>query len=185
MNVSYFKRYRMHFDLHRELPESRELPEGYRLCQWKPELLTMHAEAKYRSFRHELDANVFPCLGQKEGCISLMREISRRNGFVPEATWLVVLNKKPRNPIPCGTVQGINDQPSIGSIQNLGIVAEHRAMGLGRALLIRALQGFREVGLRTASLEVTAKNTDAIRLYERFGFKIVKTVYKSIELVAV
>ena len=46
--------------------------------------------AKYLSFHSEIDANVFPCLGEYDGCVRLMQEISRKDGFLPEATWLVV-----------------------------------------------------------------------------------------------
>ena len=34
--------------------------------------LPVHAEVKYKSFREELDSNVFPCLGDREGCRRLM-----------------------------------------------------------------------------------------------------------------
>ena len=68
------------------------------------------------------------------------------------------------------------------SIQNLGIVPAHRGKGLGSQLLIRALKGFRDVGLEFATLEVTAKNESALRLYERMGFDIAEIVYKHADL---
>ena len=176
----------MQFDLRHELPALSPINDAYRLIPWRSELLYQHAEAKYRSFKNEMDANVFPCLAQKDGCVSLMREISSRNGFVPEATWLAVFNDPDsRTPICCGTVQGINDQPETGSIQNLGIVPDHRGKGLGKVLLHYALSGFQTVGLTYASLEVTAKNEGAIRLYRDFGFRNTRTVFKSIEIVPV
>ena len=61
-----------------------------------------------------------------------MREISRKNGFLPTATWLVGYHAEDGEPLEyCGTVQGIRDRNSVGAIQNLGIVPEHRrALGL-------------------------------------------------------
>lgn len=185
MSITYFKRYRMHFDLRKPLPDSPDVPLEYELLPWSENLVRAHAKAKYQSFRHELDANVFPCLGQLDGCEGLMREIASRNGFVPEATWLVTHRDQAGQETPCGTVQGINDQGLIGSIQNLGVTPEHRGNGLATGLLVRALAGFRGIGMETASLEVTVRNTDAIRLYQRFGFSVVRTVYKSIEIVGV
>ena len=186
MSVTYFKRYRMHFDLRAGLPDEPTLAGQYEFLPWNPVLIPRHADAKYHSFKHELDANVFPCLGQRDGCEGLMREIASRAGFVPEATWLVVSrNGRLGSVTNCGTVQGINDQGLIGSIQNLGIVPDHRGQGLARGLLIRALGGFRSIGMDTASLEVTAKNDHAIKLYQKFGFRIIRTVYKSIEIVGV
>jgi ribosomal protein S18 acetylase RimI-like enzyme len=40
-------------------------------------------------------------------------------------------------------------------------------------------------GLGAASLEVTADNARAVRLYQRLGFRRVKTVYKVVEDAAV
>jgi ribosomal protein S18 acetylase RimI-like enzyme len=186
MSVTYFKRYRMHYDLRKPLPPEQPVSIEYDFRPWDESLLVAHARAKYNSFRNELDANVFPCLAQKDGCESLMREIASRNGFVPEATWLVIANSNTGSrPEYCGTVQGINDTGLIGSIQNLGVTPRHRGRGLARGLLIRSLAGFRSIGMETASLEVTARNGHAIRLYQRFGFRVVRTVYKSIEIVGI
>jgi ribosomal protein S18 acetylase RimI-like enzyme len=187
MPLTYFKRYRMAYDLIREFPDSGELPVDYALCPWRPSLVDEHAEAKYRSFCFELDANVFPCLGEREGCRRLMGEISGRANFLPAATWLLVYSGDECHGQrqPCGTVQGIQDSENSGAIQNLGIAPEHRGFGLGTLLLIEALRGFRERGLKRACLEVTARNNGALRLYERLGFYRVKTVYKAAEVALV
>ena len=67
-------------------------------------------------------------------------------------------------------------------IQNLGVIPEHRGAGLGTQLLLRAMIGFGQAGMERVSLEVTAQNADAIRLYRRIGFRRVKTVYKAVEV---
>ncbi len=185
MAVTYFKRYRMEFDLSRLFREP-ELPSGYALLDWHDSLLQAHADTKYQCFRLELDANVFPCLGDREGCRRLMGEISRRQGFLESATWLLQWRgNTPEEREYCGTIQGIIDHEGLGSIQNLGVTPGHRGRGLGSVLLYRALAGFRESGLRRATLEVTAQNSGAIRLYQRLGFRPIKTVYKAAELTCV
>ena len=63
-------------------------------------------------------------------------------------------------------------------IQNLGVLPEYRGLGLGRALLLKALHGFCRLGLMRGSLEVTARNKRAVRLYHRAGFNIKKTIYR-------
>jgi ribosomal protein S18 acetylase RimI-like enzyme len=182
MELTYFKRYRMEIDLAgRDL--SVKIPAGYRLVVWHESLLDVFAEAKYRSFRGEIDANVFPCLGELAGCRRLMAEIARKPGFLPEATWLAVFLLGDRRKAEyCGTIQGILDHTGMGAIQNLGITPEHRDCGLGSSLLCRALQGFRGVGINRVHLEVTAQNDGAIRLYRRLGFATVKTVFKAAEV---
>lgn len=181
MNLTYFKRYRMEIDLAgRDL--SRAAPHHYRFMQWDESLLDAFARAKYDSFRDEIDANVFPCLGELAGCRRLMGEIVRKPGFLPEATWLAVCEPG-RPPLPeyCGTVQGIRRRAGLGAIQNLGITPSHRGSGLGTSLLFHSLEGFRRAGLARVYLEVTAQNDGAIRLYRRLGFTRVKTVFKAVE----
>lgn len=179
MGLTYFKRFRMEIDLiGRSFPV--RIPSGYVAMPWDRSLLEAHAEAKFLSFHSEIDANVFPCLGEQSGCQRLMSEISRRDGFLPEATWLVAWEHGPRREY-CGTIQGIRDQQRMGAVQNLGIVADHRGQGLGTCLMHLALNGFQQAGLRRAFLEVTAQNEGAIRLYRRLGFSKVRTVYKCSE----
>jgi ribosomal protein S18 acetylase RimI-like enzyme len=55
-------------------------------------------------------------------------------------------------------------------------------MGIGKALLLHALRGFRDAGCMFANLEVTVQNTAAIRLYERYGFQKVETLFKVSEV---
>jgi ribosomal protein S18 acetylase RimI-like enzyme len=184
MSTTYFKRFRMEIDFARHEPRLLPAPDGYYLLSWDDSLLEIHAKTKYRSFCDEIDAHVFPCFNELAGCRRLMHDIAGKPGFMPEATWLAVCRKAADEEDEyCGTIQGIRQSGGVGSIQNLGIIEGHRDRGLGTCLLYAALRGFRRAGLSRASLEVTAENEAAIRLYHRHGFEIVKTVYKAVEMV--
>jgi len=163
----------MEADLH-DLPVPL-LPPGYACVPHGSPLLEAHAEVLFGSFHQEVDSVVFPSLGDRDGCRCLMVEICRKWGFLPGATWLLT---GPDGP--CGTVQGVRERSGVGAIQNLGIVPSCRGRGLGRALLLYALHGFRQAGLGRALLEVTAQNDGAIRLYRRLGFCRRKTLYKAV-----
>jgi len=186
MGLTYFKRFRMEIDLSGRDWFTPRLPLGYQLHHWDFEQLEHHAFAKYQSFRAELDANVFPCLGEYDGCFRLMTEIQNKDGFLPEATWLMSYQgEDDPEPEYCGTVQGICDRTGVGAIQNLGVIPGHRGYGLGRALMAHALRGFQSAGLHRAYLEVTSQNDGAVQLYEDIGFRRVRTVYKAVELASV
>jgi ribosomal protein S18 acetylase RimI-like enzyme len=174
--LTYFKRYRMELDLARDLPAA-VLPPGFAWLPWDDSLIEMHAEAKYQSFRDDLDSKVFPSLGHPTGCRDLMRAIRFRDGFCPGSTWLV---SGPDGV--AGTVQGLCDRSRAGAIQNLGVVPGSRGLGLGTALLLKALHGFRAVGIGRAYLEVTARNDAAVRLYRKYGFRSYRTIYKPVEV---
>jgi ribosomal protein S18 acetylase RimI-like enzyme len=167
---NYVQRLRMEAPL--RSPSRPEVPDGFTLVAWRPELLRAHAEIKYRSFRDTIDATIFPNLGILDGCLQLMRTIAGHDGFVPEATWLM------RGPDgDCGCIQGVRGRRT-GMIQNLAVVAECRGVGVGRALLQAALCGFRAVGLTAVQLEVCARNGPAVRLYQSAGFVTRKTLYR-------
>jgi len=177
MAVTYYKRLRMEIDLDSRGPAlGAALPGRFVWVPWEEALLADHAEVKFQSFRHEIDAYVFPCLGDRYGCHRLMREIRRKPGFLPGATWLIAC---PEGYV--ATVQGVMDHGPIGAIQNLGVIPSYRGIGLGRALVHRALAGFQEAGLRRAYLEVTAENNAAVQLYRSLGFRRAKTLYKAVD----
>ena len=177
MAVTYFKRYRMEIGLREIDPTLLSLPAGFRFAPWDAGLLHLHARVKWECFRRELDATVFPCLGSRDGCQQLMRDIANRANFVPEATWLL-FDDRESIPMPVGTVQGLRPEAYQGAIQNLGVLPEYRSKGLGKGLLFKALDGFASIGCQMAHLEVTVQNTAAIRLYQRLGFRRVETVFK-------
>jgi ribosomal protein S18 acetylase RimI-like enzyme len=181
MSVTYFKRFRMEIDLRDQRIGPILLPGGYRLIAWQPDWISEHAEAKYHSFRHEIDADVFSCLSELNGCYRLMEEISLKEGFLPEATWLAAYEGA-HDIEYCGTIQGIRVTHRYGAIQNVGITPEHRGRGIGTALIQASLCGFQQVGLPRAYLEVTAQNERAVRLYKRLGFRRTKTLFKAVEL---
>jgi ribosomal protein S18 acetylase RimI-like enzyme len=179
MAISYFKRYKMEIEL-AELPAVPPLPRDHHWVAWDDALLETHAEVKFQCFQDEIDATIFPSLGSREGCSRLMQEIRKKASFVPLATWLVA------GPFGyCGTVQGIGERSFLGLIQNLGVTPAYRGQGIGMALLLQALHGFRRSGLSRGLLEVTSSNDAAIRLYRRAGFRCKKTVYKAVEMAAV
>ncbi len=180
MQSTYFKRFRMEIDL-AAAPAPGSLPPGYRFVPWNEAMTDVHARTKFRAFRDEIDAIVFSCLGDIEGCRRLMREIRKKPGFLPAATWLIARGSSPESLQWCGTIQGVGAPGSVGMIQNVGVVPGHRGLGLGRCLVARALAGFRMHGLRRVGLEVTVDNARAVRLYQRMGFHRTRTVYKVVE----
>ena len=174
--LRYFKRYRMELDLRHPRPAA-ELPRGFTWQPWAAELLETHARVKFQCFAGEMDSDIFPALATLDGCRQLMTAIASRPGFVPRATWLIA---GPDGYV--ATVQGLMDTEGYGAIQNLGVIAGHRGAGLGRALLLKALEGFAAAGARRALLEVTATNEPAVRMYRHYGFRAYKTIYRSVEV---
>ena len=184
MGTTYFRRFRMDIDLTRVSLPQPELPEDYRWLPWQTRLLQRHSLTKYNCFRSEIDSQVFPSLGDYMGCWRLMREITRQRSFLASATWLLTYappRLTEREWMDCGTIQGLKQSVQTGAIQNVGITPVHRGLGLGRALVLKALWGFRQARVQRVYLEVTADNEPAVNLYYSLGFQLVRTMYRSAE----
>ncbi len=178
MAVQYVKRLQMIFDLRRTSIPGTELPPGFQFVPWNPSLLRVHAEVKHLSFRNDSDADVFPTFKRLDSCVRLMESIAENSLFVPEAT-LLISHGSP--PIVCeyvANIQGLRASGELGAIQNVAVLPSFRKRGLGRAVVLGCLQGFRKVGVQQVSLDVTADNVTAVRLYERIGFQAVRVHFK-------
>jgi ribosomal protein S18 acetylase RimI-like enzyme len=62
----------------------------------------------------------------------------------------------------------------IGHITQICVAPEWQGTGVGYELLRRSMLALADHGCRKASLTVTAGNTDAIRLYQRMGFRAMR-----------
>jgi ribosomal protein S18 acetylase RimI-like enzyme len=173
----------MEIDFSRVRLPQPALPDGYTWLAWDPSLLDRHAQVKYDSFHTEIDSRVFACLGEHDGCRRLMFEIARQRNFLPSATWLISQAQSDAGApaTDCGTIQGLYQSRYLGAVQNVGVVPEHRGLGLGRALMLKSLEGFRSARLRRVYLEVTEENTPAVELYSSIGFRLARTMYKAVE----
>ena len=87
MSLTYFKHYQMELDLQFfDIPSPELSGLSFRaMVRGRPR---EHADIKYQSFCNEIDANVFSCFRELEGC-QLVREITSRSNL-PDATWLLV-----------------------------------------------------------------------------------------------
>lgn len=160
------------------LPESNA-PHDFHWEAWQESLIDKHASVKYLSFAGTIDAELFPNLACLSGCRMLMRWIRDCEGFCPQATWLLANCSGA-----VGAIQCIMDQDFCGSIQNIGVLPSHRRHGFGALLIAKALQGFRSVGAVSVTLEVTASNPNALRLYRRLGFRPYNSYLRHVDLVA-
>lgn len=175
MPTEYFKRHRMGRDL--ATPVSvPALPAGYRWRPWHELLVDVHADVLRQAFHGEADAVLFPNLGCESGCRMLTRAIRDCSAFCPEATWLI---DGPGGAV--GAIQSLIEAGD-GSIQNIAVVPECRGLGLGTALLLRAMASFQALGVPQVELEVTVVNSSAMALYRRLGFRAYKTIYRTADV---
>lgn len=182
MEIRYVKRLEMVFDFSlTPLPEAT-LPEDFFWSPWRARQADAHARLVYTAFRNDVDARVFPTFRQYEACERLTRAIASKKDFAPEATWLIGRQIVGRGGVPtvdyCASIQGIvKPETATGAIQNVAVIPGARRHGLGSALVLKSLEGFRQIGCRRATLEATAENAIAVKMYAKLGFKVARVLY--------
>lgn len=63
-----------------------------------------------------------------------------------------------------------------GHVVSVAVIPERRHMGMGGALVTKAMEGMRTYGAKQCYLEVRATNEDAINLYKKLGLEVTRTI---------
>ncbi len=74
-----------------------------------------------------------------------------------------------------GTIVGfckIDITPPTGKLDWLIVLEEYRGHGYGTLLMDWAMEAFRQAGISQVELKVVAGNDSAVRLYEKYGFRL-------------
>jgi ribosomal-protein-alanine N-acetyltransferase len=64
-----------------------------------------------------------------------------------------------------------------GHVVSVAVLPEHRRKGVGKALVIKALEGMRDYGAKQCYLEVRVTNQEAISLYKKLDFEVARTIH--------
>ena len=64
-----------------------------------------------------------------------------------------------------------------GHVVSVAVLPEHRRKGVGKALVIKALEGMRGYGAKQCYLEVRVTNQEAISLYKKLDFEVTRTIH--------
>ncbi|MBI5956165.1 MAG: GNAT family N-acetyltransferase, partial [Chloroflexi bacterium] len=146
-------------------------------------LLLIPAGFNIRNFQDEGDVDALTAItnvafaehwGEREYAVDEERYWTSRPWFDPGLVWFV---HEARSGQVAGYAWARIKQERIkltgdraGHIGELGVHPDFRRRGLGRALLLRAVNALKERGLAAAELEVDGGNPNAKRLYESLGF---------------
>jgi ribosomal-protein-alanine N-acetyltransferase len=64
-----------------------------------------------------------------------------------------------------------------GHVVSVAVLPEHRRKGVGKGLVIKALEGMRAYGAKQCYLEVRVTNQEAISLYKKLDFEVTRTIH--------
>lgn len=183
IEIRYVKRIIMTLDLVHTPAEEPEIKEGFFWTPWRTDLVKTHAQLVHAAFCDDLDGRIFPTFRQYVACENLVSATASARSFVPEATWLIGRRRDPVSDSTgetveyCAAIQCVKKKRGEGEIQNVSVLPDMRRQGLGRALVLKAIEAFRKSGAQRVGLEATAENAVAIRMYSSLGFLPTKYFY--------
>jgi len=163
-------RHYMRRELTAPVPEPGPLPSGIALRPLKREDLNAAAEIIYKSHQHSVDAALNMTYATPATCRAFVETLVVRSGcgqFDSEASRFAC---GPRGPL--GVVIASRLSRTNGHVCQVSVTPGAQENGLGVGLVSRALAAFREQGLVSVTLSVTASNERAHRIYERLGFSV-------------
>ncbi len=142
-------------------------PNGYRISHWRDDFDHALEQVAAAAHENDLEAAVVPHN-------NVARTLHRlRAGELLDrwnaATTLVGLDRDGQ-PVGHAVVSAVGDEA--GRLVDLAVHPRHRRQGLGRALMVRALQACRAQGIVTLTVGVTTRNP-ARRLLDHLGFSAV------------
>jgi len=72
---------------------------------------------------------------------------------------------------------GLSGVSKKGHVVSVAVLPEHRRKGVGKALVLKALDGMRGYGAKQCYLEVRVTNQEAISLYKKLDFDVARTIH--------
>ncbi|MGL4595602.1 MAG: GNAT family N-acetyltransferase [Thermoguttaceae bacterium] len=154
------------------------MPPNCWMASWNINDLPIHSEILYKSFRNDVDALVFPTFQNHGRCTQLMEAVSSCSTFLPEASCLIAHGDPDGLFEYVAGIQGHMFDKKIGGIQNVAVLPEYRRRGIGLALVLCALRGFQQAGIKRVTLEATAENNPALKLYHKIGFQVERIYFR-------
>ncbi len=167
-----YLRYRMSHDLN-EIAEVPILSPPFSWVPWHENWIVPLSDIMMKSFADTIDAKIFPNFITRSGCQKIITYLLERKQIIQQSTWLIFHRQEG-----CAFIQSVLENQT-GMIQNLGVTPNFRRNGLAKAMLLRSLWVFRIMNLARAELEVSAENSAALDLYERLGFQITGTTFRT------
>ena len=152
----------------KDVPPEPPLPFGYRVEAWTAPILPAYASVLAVAFADSPELQLYPKLGSREGCLSLVKELTSGPGFLASGSWLVIFDKEPAAMI----ISSRLPEEKTGQINVVAVAPRHRRLGIGKHLVTKALWAFKDRHLPLATLRVNRSNRIAVRFFRSSGFQV-------------
>jgi len=158
-------------------PANDHVRNRFRFERWEDRLMHLAGNIVAGAYKGETDADINAQYRSPSGARRFLGNIVEFPGcgtFHPAASF-VAFNGKTGEA--AGMVLSSFVAAATGHVSQLCVMPDARGAGLGKELLRMSADVLYRHGARRVSLTVTASNRTAIPLYEKFGFRAVRTFF--------
>jgi ribosomal protein S18 acetylase RimI-like enzyme len=175
LGFTLYTRQFMLLDLNKSLEMRSGATTGLRLSRWNDRYFDPCAKLIYLSYANHIDGDINDQYRSKAGALRFLKNIILLPGcgqFVPGASFVLHM---PGSDDLLGAVLTSEVSPGVGHTTQLCVLPGHQGNGLGRALMITAIDALRGLKFHELTLTVTSVNHGAVQLYEKLGFRTLKS----------
>jgi ribosomal protein S18 acetylase RimI-like enzyme len=148
---------------------------GMRLDRWHDRYFDPCAKLIYLSYANHVDGEINDQYRSRSGALRFLKNIILLPGcgqFVPSASF--VLRQSGGDEL-IGAVLTSEVSPGVGHTTQICVLPGYQGHGLGRMLMLTAIDTLRTMKFNELTLTVTADNKTAVRLYDKLGFRTIKS----------
>ena len=148
---------------------------GLRLDRWHDRFFEPCAKLIYLAYANHIDGDINDQYRSRHGALKFLRNIIHLPGcgqFLPGASFVL---RHPGSDDLAGAVLTSEVAAGVGHTTQLCVQPGFQGHGLGRLLMHASEEVLRGMHYKELSLTVTAENRTAVQLYEKLGFRTIKT----------
>src|SRR5438270_8534522 len=148
---------------------------GMRLDRWHDRYFESCAKLIYLAYANHVDGEINDQYRTRTGALKFLKNIILLPGcgrFVPGASFVL---RHPGSDELVAAVLTSEVSPGVAHTTQICVLPGFQGSGLGRMLMQTSADTLRTLKFRELTLTVTSANRGAVHLYERIGFRTIKT----------
>jgi len=165
----------MLLDLQNDAEPRAGASAGMRLDRWNDRFFEPCAKLIYLSYANHVDGEINDQYRTRTGALKFLKNIILLPGcgqFVPGASFVL---RHPGGDELVAAVLTSEVSPGVAHTTQICVLPGFQGSGLGRMLMQTSAEALRALGFRELTLTVTSGNRGAVHLYQRLGFRTIKT----------
>jgi len=150
-------------------------PAGLRLTRWNDRYFDPCARLIFLAYADHVDGEINDQYRSKTGALRFLKNIILLPGcgnFVPGASFVL---HPPGSDDLVGAILTSEVCPGVGHTTQICVQPGYQGHGIGRTLMLASAEALRGLKFRELTLTVTSDNYTAVRLYEKLGFRTIKS----------